>query len=189
MGARRQGRARRHHRADGRAFCAGGDIRLLYEQGKAGDHEAQLAFWREEYQLNRRIKRYPKPYVSLVDGIVMGGGVGLSAHGARVIASESFVFAMPEVGYRLLPRRRGDLAAAASSPSGGRLSRHDRREDRRRRRAGPGFGPSPRAERPAARLRRRAHRARRHRRYRRKVRRARAPRDARRRGGADRDLL
>ena len=46
--------------AGGRAFCAGGDIRLLYEQGRAGDHAAQLAFWREEYQLNRRIKRYPQ---------------------------------------------------------------------------------------------------------------------------------
>ena len=58
--------------AGGRAFCAGGDIRRIYEQGKAGDHAAQLAFWREEYQLNRRIKRYSKPYVSLIDGIVMG---------------------------------------------------------------------------------------------------------------------
>ena len=89
--------------AGGRAFCAGGDIRLLYEQGKARDHDAQLAFWREEYQLNRRIKRYPKPYVSLVDGIVMGGGVGLSAHGARVVAGESFAFAMPEVGIGFFP--------------------------------------------------------------------------------------
>jgi enoyl-CoA hydratase len=89
--------------AGGRAFCAGGDIRLLYEQGKAGDHAAQLAFWREEYQLNRRIKRYSKPYVALVDGIVMGGGVGLSAHGAWVIAGENFVFAMPEVGIGFFP--------------------------------------------------------------------------------------
>jgi enoyl-CoA hydratase len=89
--------------AGGRAFCAGGDIRLLYEQGRAGDHAAQLAFWREEYQLNRRIKRYPKPYVALVDGIVMGGGVGVSAHGAHLIAGEGFVFAMPEVGIGFFP--------------------------------------------------------------------------------------
>jgi enoyl-CoA hydratase len=81
----------------GRAFCAGGDIRLLYEQGRAGDHESQLAFWREEYQLNRRIKAYPKPYVSLIDGVVMGGGVGLSLHGAHIVASERISFAMPEV--------------------------------------------------------------------------------------------
>jgi enoyl-CoA hydratase len=89
--------------AGGRAFCAGGDIRLLYEQGKAGDHSSQLAFWREEYQLNRRIKRYPKSYISIVDGIVMGGGVGLSAHGAWLIAGETFVFAMPEVGIGFFP--------------------------------------------------------------------------------------
>jgi enoyl-CoA hydratase len=89
--------------AGGRAFCAGGDIRLLYEQGRAGDHPSQLAFWRQEYQLNRRIKRYPKPYVALVDGIVMGGGVGLSAHGARIVAGESFAFAMPEVGIGFFP--------------------------------------------------------------------------------------
>ena len=89
--------------AGGRAFCAGGDIRLLYEQGRAGDHGAQLAFWREEYQLNRRIKRYSKPYVALVDGIVMGGGVGVSAHGAWLVAGENFAFAMPEVGIGFFP--------------------------------------------------------------------------------------
>ena len=59
-----------------RAFCAGGDIRRLYDLGRAGDHDAQRTFWREEYQLDRRIKTYPKPIVALVDGIVMGGGVG-----------------------------------------------------------------------------------------------------------------
>lgn len=87
----------------GRAFCAGGDIRRIYEQGKAGDHASQLAFWREEYQLNRRIKRYSKPYVSLIDGIVMGGGVGLCAHGSHRVASENCVFAMPEVGIGFFP--------------------------------------------------------------------------------------
>lgn len=98
--------------AGGRAFCAGGDIRLLYEQGRAGDHAAQLAFWGEEYQLNRRIKRYSKPYVALVDGIVMGGGVGVSAHGAHVIAGEAFTFAMPEVGIGFFP----DVGAAYLLP-------------------------------------------------------------------------
>ncbi|THD43783.1 MAG: enoyl-CoA hydratase/isomerase family protein [Bradyrhizobium sp.] len=89
--------------AGGRAFCAGGDIRLLYEQGKAGDHAAQLAFWREEYQLNRRIKRYAKPIVALIDGIVMGGGVGLSLHAAHRVATERCLFAMPEVGIGFFP--------------------------------------------------------------------------------------
>jgi enoyl-CoA hydratase len=106
--------------AGGRAFCAGGDIRLLYDQGRAGDHAAQLAFWREEYLLNRRIKRYSKPYVALVDGIVMGGGVGVSAHGAHLVAGDGFTFAMPEVGIGFfpdvgatwfLPRMPGELGA------------------------------------------------------------------------------
>src|SRR6185437_8578801 len=61
-----------------KAFCAGGDIRRLYELGRAGQHDEALTFWREEYELNIAIKRYPKPYVSLIDGIVMGGGVGVS---------------------------------------------------------------------------------------------------------------
>ena len=74
--------------AGGRAFCAGGDVRLLYEQGRAGDHAAQLTLWREEYRLNHRIKFYPKPYIALVDGLVMGGGVGVSLHGSHVVASE-----------------------------------------------------------------------------------------------------
>jgi enoyl-CoA hydratase len=89
--------------AGGRAFCAGADIRLIYRQGRQGDHAAQLAFWREEYQLNRRIKRYSKPYVALIDGIVMGGGVGLCAHGSHRLASERCVFAMPEVGIGFFP--------------------------------------------------------------------------------------
>jgi enoyl-CoA hydratase len=91
-----------------RAFCAGGDIRRLYDLGRAGDHDAQLTFWREEYQLNRRIRTYPKPIVALVDGIVMGGGVGLAMHAAHTVAGERFVFAMPEVGIGFFP----DVGAA-----------------------------------------------------------------------------
>jgi enoyl-CoA hydratase len=94
--------------AGDRAFCAGGDIRRLYELGRAGDHVAQLTFWREEYQLDRRIKTYPKPIVALVDGIVMGGGVGLAMNAAHKVASERFVFAMPEVGIGFFP----DVGAA-----------------------------------------------------------------------------
>jgi len=94
--------------AGGRAFCSGGDIRLFYELGRAGDHDAQLAFWREEYRLNRRIARYSKPCVALVDGIVMGGGVGLFAHAAHRVVSERCLFAMPEVGIGFFP----DVGAA-----------------------------------------------------------------------------
>jgi enoyl-CoA hydratase len=89
--------------AGGRAFCSGGDIRLFYELGRAGDHAAQLDFWREEYRLNRRIARYRKPYVALVDGIVMGGGVGLFAHASHRVISERCLFAMPEVGIGFFP--------------------------------------------------------------------------------------
>jgi enoyl-CoA hydratase len=86
-----------------RAFCAGGDIRHLYELGRAGDHEAQLKFWREEYQLNERIRTYPKPVVALIDGIVMGGGAGVSINASYRVAGERFVFAMPEVGIGFFP--------------------------------------------------------------------------------------
>ncbi len=86
-----------------RAFCAGGDIRLLHDQGKAGDFVAQRMFWREEYELNRLIHRYPKPYVALIDGIVMGGGAGVSIHGSHRIVGDRTMFAMPEVGIGFFP--------------------------------------------------------------------------------------
>ncbi|HET6378490.1 MAG TPA: enoyl-CoA hydratase/isomerase family protein [Methylocella sp.] len=89
--------------AGGKAFCAGGDIRILYDLGKAGHHDEQLAFWREEYCLNRRIKLYSKPYIALTDGIVMGGGAGLSVHGSHLIAGENLIFAMPETGIGFIP--------------------------------------------------------------------------------------
>lgn len=89
--------------AGGRAFCAGGDIRKLYEAGKAGDLASALSFWAEEYRLNVRIKSYPKPYVAMIDGICMGGGVGVSEHGSHRIAGDRFLYAMPEVGIGFFP--------------------------------------------------------------------------------------
>lgn len=86
-----------------RAFSAGGDIRALYDLGRAGAHRQMLPFWREEYTLNAFIKNYRKPYVSLVDGIVMGGGVGLSVHGSHRVAGDRYRFAMPEVGIGFFP--------------------------------------------------------------------------------------
>jgi enoyl-CoA hydratase len=86
-----------------RAFCAGGDIRLMHDLGRRGEHAAQLAFWREEYRLNRRIKRYPKPVVALIEGIVMGGGAGLSIHARHRVAGTNVSFAMPEVGIGFFP--------------------------------------------------------------------------------------
>src|SRR4051794_32811722 len=95
-----------------RAFCAGGDIRHLYDLGKAGRHEEALRFWRDEYPLNVRIKRYPKPYVALIDGIVMGGGVGISLHGSHRVAGDRYQFAMPEVGIGFFP----DVGATYALP-------------------------------------------------------------------------
>lgn len=85
-----------------KAFCAGGDIRALHDWGKAGD-KTQIDFYREEYRLNRLIKKFPKPYVALMDGINMGGGVGLSVHGSHRVATERTLFAMPETGIGLFP--------------------------------------------------------------------------------------
>lgn len=104
--------------AGGRAFSAGGDIRALYDLGKAGRQEEALTFWRDEYPLNALIKHYRKPYVALIDGIVMGGGFGISMHGSHRVAGDRFRFAMPEVGIgffpdvgatHLLPRLPGEI--------------------------------------------------------------------------------
>jgi enoyl-CoA hydratase/carnithine racemase len=103
-----------------RAFSAGGDIRALYDLGQAGRHAEALQFWRDEYPLNALIKSYRKPYVALIDGIAMGGGVGVSVHGSHRVAGDRFSFAMPEVGIGFfpdvgatwfLPRMPGQLGA------------------------------------------------------------------------------
>ncbi|XP_059896903.1 3-hydroxyisobutyryl-CoA hydrolase, mitochondrial [Gadus macrocephalus] len=88
--------------AGGRAFCAGGDIIAVTEAGKSGDPLAQ-DFFREEYVLNNTIGMYKKPYIALIDGITMGGGVGLSVHGRFRVATEKTVFAMPETAIGLFP--------------------------------------------------------------------------------------
>jgi enoyl-CoA hydratase len=90
------------HAAGTRGFCAGGDIRMLAESG-AADGSAAAAFFRAEYRLNTRIKNYPKPYVAFIDGVTMGGGVGISVHGSHRVATERTVFAMPETGIGLFP--------------------------------------------------------------------------------------
>ena len=85
-----------------RGLCAGGDIRALYESSKVrGD--LGKALWREEYILNARIAKFPKPYVAFMDGIVMGGGVGLSAHARHRVVTEKTKLAMPEVGLGFFP--------------------------------------------------------------------------------------
>ena len=89
--------------AGDRAFSAGGDIRDLYDLGMASRQAEALQFWRDEYPLNALIKNYRKPYVALIDGIVMGGGVGVSVHGSHRVAGDRFSFAMPEVGIGFFP--------------------------------------------------------------------------------------
>jgi len=89
--------------AGGKAFSAGGDLRAIFEASLAGRQQASLDFWREEYALNAVIRHYPKPYVALIDGIVMGGGVGVSVHGSHRVAGDRFDFAMPEVGIGFFP--------------------------------------------------------------------------------------
>ncbi|MEU6931946.1 enoyl-CoA hydratase/isomerase family protein [Streptomyces sp. 2RAF24] len=85
-----------------RGLCAGGDIRAIHDDARAGG-TATPAFWRDEYRLNARIARYPKPYVAFMDGIVMGGGVGVSAHGSVRIVTERSRVAMPETGIGFVP--------------------------------------------------------------------------------------
>src|SRR6266851_349232 len=81
-----------------RAFCAGGDIRAIYEAGRgiSGDPDLPAVFFREEYELIHGIHRFPKPYIAVIDGITMGGGAGISVNGAYRIATERTLFAMPE---------------------------------------------------------------------------------------------
>ncbi len=89
--------------ADGtRGFCAGGDIVMLRDSGRADGAEAR-AFFAEEYRMNALIKSLPKPYLAIMDGVTMGGGVGLSVHGTDRIATEHTLFAMPETGIGLFP--------------------------------------------------------------------------------------
>jgi enoyl-CoA hydratase len=90
------------HAADTRGFCAGGDIRMLAESGK-GDGKAARAFFFTEYRLNHLLMVYPKPIVALMDGVTMGGGVGLSLPARFRIATERTTFAMPETGIGLFP--------------------------------------------------------------------------------------
>lgn len=88
--------------AGDKAFAAGGDIRALYEQGRE-DGSRNFGFYADEYRINTRIKRYRKPYVAFIDGIVMGGGVGLSLHGSLRVAGGRTLFAMPETSIGLIP--------------------------------------------------------------------------------------
>lgn len=94
-----------------RAFCAGGDVVGLYHAGRAGS-DAWEGFFHDEYRMNQAIAVYPDPYVALLDGVTMGGGVGLSIHGHHRVATERTLFAMPETGIGLIPDVGGTHALA-----------------------------------------------------------------------------
>ncbi|HXC79060.1 MAG TPA: enoyl-CoA hydratase/isomerase family protein [Candidatus Acidoferrum sp.] len=103
--------------AGDRGLCAGGDIVSIYNDARTGGCDS-IDFWRDEYLMNARIADYPKPYLAVMDGIVMGGGVGVAAHGSIRIVTERTMIAMPEVGIgfvpdvggtRLLSRAPGEL--------------------------------------------------------------------------------
>ncbi len=119
--------------AGDRAFCAGGDIRALYEASKAGQRSALSDFFRTEYRLNARLARFPKPIVSVMDGMTMGGGIGLGAHASHRLVTERSVLAMPETrigfvpdvgGTFLLSRSPGQLGLHLAL-TGGRLDAAD----------------------------------------------------------------
>ena len=96
-----------------RGLCAGGDIRSLWESSKVKGDLGKI-LWRDEYILNARIKKFPKPYVAFMDGIVMGGGVGLSAHAAHRVVTDRTKLAMPEVGLGFFPDVGGTWLLAHS---------------------------------------------------------------------------
>jgi len=97
-----------------KAFCAGGDIAVMYSAGKNGDFEFGRGFWRDEYRLNSRLAGYTKPIVSFMQGFVMGGGVGLGCHASHRIVGNSSRVAMPECGIGLVPDVGGSLILATA---------------------------------------------------------------------------
>ncbi|WP_420409424.1 enoyl-CoA hydratase/isomerase family protein [Hoeflea sp.] len=95
-----------------KAFSAGGDLQFMHETASKGDFDAGRTFWRDEYRLNAMIATYPKPYVALCQGFVMGGGVGISLHGSHRVVGESSKIAMPECAIGLVPDVGGTLLLA-----------------------------------------------------------------------------
>ena len=95
-----------------RAFCSGGDISDLYEEGSKRNYAYGKKFWDDEYRLNALIAKYPKPYIAFMQGFTMGGGVGISCHGSHRIVCETSKIAMPECSIGLIPDVGGSLLLA-----------------------------------------------------------------------------
>ena len=103
-----------------RGLCAGGDVVAIYHSARADGSEAR-SFWQDEYVLNAYIARYPKPYVAIMDGIVMGGGVGVAAHGSVRVVTDTTKMGMPEVGIGFIPDVGGTYLLSRAP---GRLGLH-----------------------------------------------------------------
>lgn len=99
-----------------KAFCAGGDVARLYTEGRAGNTDYCTTFWKENYALDAQIAELKTPFVALMDGIVMGGGVGISAHGTNRVVTERTVFAFPECGIGLIPDVGASYLFASVAP-------------------------------------------------------------------------
>lgn len=95
-----------------RAFCAGGDIAQMYQSGLAKDYDGPRQFWRDEYRMNAKMFAFPKPVVSLMQGFVMGGGVGVGCHASHRVVCDGSQIAMPETGIGLIPDVGGSLLLA-----------------------------------------------------------------------------
>ena len=95
-----------------RAFCAGGDIQILYENGSKGNFQYGQKFWADEYRLNEKIFKYKKPFFAFMQGFTMGGGVGVSCHGSHRIVGETSQIAMPECSIGLVPDVGGSYLLA-----------------------------------------------------------------------------
>lgn len=95
-----------------KAFCAGGDIQEMYDTASAGNYEYGRKFWRDEYRMNAKLANFPKPYIALMQGFTMGGGVGVSCHGSHRVVCENSQIAMPECGIGLVPDVGGSMLLA-----------------------------------------------------------------------------
>ena len=116
-----------------RGLCAGGDIRALYDAAKSGGTLPEQ-FWAAEYYLDALIARYPKPFIAVMDGLVMGGGVGLSTHAAHRVVTERSAVGPAGSRHRLLSRHRRFLLAGAHAGLRRHLYGADRRAHERGRR-------------------------------------------------------
>lgn len=98
--------------AGDKAFCAGGDIQVMYDTACNGDYSYGQRFWADEYRMNAKLANFPKPYVALMQGFIMGGGVGVSCHGSHRVVCENSQIAMPECGIGLIPDVGGSMLLA-----------------------------------------------------------------------------